>query len=94
MNTNTRTVKTETVGRKYQKIRFGVQSRRIGEEHFRGFPAHYKTLEEAKAALAEVGKPMLGGLVSFEGEGEDLREYRIVREVSECEVVHIEKKKV
>lgn len=56
--------------------------------------SRYNSVEEAKKAIAGISTPILGGLVSFNNGQKDLFEYRIVRIESQCEVVHVEDRRV
>ncbi len=80
--------KTETIGRIYNTVRFGVHNRKIGTEGWYGV-SNYKTLEEARAAIKGHGTRYhnLGGLVIDVGDAKDVYEYRIVRVESVNEVV-------
>jgi hypothetical protein len=84
---------SETVGRKYQQVRFGLHSRIVGTENWYGQNS-YKTLEEAQNALNSLGDRYVdaGGFIM--DLGPELREYRIVKLVSEVEVLHTEFKKL
>ncbi len=84
----------EIIGRKYQRTKFGLHSRSLfGDGKWYGTDI-YDSPEDAKEAFSRIGKPILGGLVSFEGEGTDLREYRIVKVISEYEVLETFKAKI
>lgn len=87
----------ETVGRKYKATWFEVHSRKVGgaDEKWFGFN-HYKTEGEARANIDSMGQRYvnLGGLTMDCGPATDLFEYRIVRKSADCEIVHVETKKV
>jgi len=79
----------EQVGRQYSQVRYGVHSRRVnGDGNWYG-TSHYKTRKEADEALKNLGKPILGGMVSFAG-GKELFEYRIVRIEAQCTIEAVE----
>lgn len=77
----------ETVGRQYTKLRYGLHSRKRGEQAWYG-TSHYRTEEEAIAALKQLGKRIqtVGCITVDFGEAAEMREYRIVREESACTV--------
>jgi len=73
----------------YTRERFEVHSRLKGRaQWFCG--TRCKTLDEAKKAIARVGAPICGGIVSMGKK--DAYEYTIVHVVSQCEVVHYEER--
>ncbi len=83
----------ETVGRSYNTTRWGVHSRRIGGNGTWYGTNHYKSKEDALKHIRSIGKPILGGMVSFPA-GKDPFEYRIVRVESVCTVEHVEEQLV
>lgn len=86
----------EKIGRRFTKTTYLVHSRRMQNGHGQGWYGHssgYRTLEEAQKAIESVSEPLnLGGLtIEFGGDKEEF-EYRIVKQVSECEVIHLERR--
>lgn len=95
MTTKSQSFTPETIGRTFNRTRYEVHSRRIGGDgQWFGSIGKYETIDKAKSAIAEVSKPILGGMVSFEGGKREQYEYRIVRVESVCTVEHIETRSI
>lgn len=90
-----RTQNFEVKGRAYDKVRYGLHSRRInGDGTWYGL-TNYKTEQEAREALTKAGQPLRAGFITVNvAGGREAFEYRIVREESKCEVLHVENKMV
>lgn len=84
----------ESIGRTYKQTRYGVHSRRAGGDGTWYGLNNYRSREDAETHLRSVGKPILGGLVSFDGGSKERFEYRIVRVEMDCTVEHIEEQMV
>lgn len=89
-NTTTNHQQRETVGRAYIIIEYLVHSRRIGGDGKWFGASRYTSLDNAKQAIADMGKPILGGMVAFGSGEKDRFEYRIVRSESKRTVEHVE----
>lgn len=86
----------EKVGRKYTAEYFRLSHRMVkdGGKDWYG-PGSYKTQEEAQKAINKVGQRYVDvGFILDLGPATDLCEYRIVKVVAQCEVVHTEIKKI
>lgn len=86
----------EKVGRTYPRNTFEVHFRRAGGDKWLSFLGSCKTLEEARKAIDSAGQRYVrAGSVTIDlGEPSNLCEYRIVRVIASCEIVHVEIKKI
>ncbi len=80
-------LESERIGRRYERVRFCVHSRLVGNDGAWHGTSHFKTEAEARKAIADLGKPLCDGMVSFSNGNKQKFEYRIVKQVSQCEVL-------
>jgi hypothetical protein len=84
----------EQVGRKYEYTRFGVLSRKVGDDGAWYGTLHIKTEAEAQAlfkkALSGCRYEMVGGMtVDFGPDSGERYERKLVRAVMHCEVLAV-----
>lgn len=91
--------KPETLGRKYEREKFEIHFRSAdGTGEWYSSPGmKAATLAEAKALLAKVGGRTIdlgGGFCATIQDQKRNYDYRIVRAVAQCEVVHLETRSI
>lgn len=87
----------ETVGRKYERVRYEVHSRKSDSDESAWYGmSKYATPEEAQNSIAQNSKRYVkcGGITLDTGTQDNLFEYRIVKVISQCEVIHVENRLV
>ena len=92
--TATSEVKPETVGRKYEYVRFGVLCRKVGGDGAWYGSAHYKTEAEARKVMKDAlrgGRYETVGCITmdFGPDNGDRYERKLVRIVNQCEVLAV-----